>query len=324
MLNLPTSLSANDPAHIDAHEEIHKRFNRVYSVLDWGAVGDGSTDCLAAFRNAYIDVSAIGGGDVLVPMGVYKLTNLVAPKSNVNIIGEGIGRSILKLYGGAAIKHTGASDNVLENCTFRDLEVDASEQTIEGAKGFFITYGKNLFYERIYLHDTWATGFGNDFMVDSVYSFCIAENCGRGGTIESYGYSGFGIGTGAYQVETVTLSNCIARGNKRYGAFFEVQGGEPGVDAYYSRGCKIIGGYFEGNQWGVGDSGVEGMVVSGAHINDNIAEGLIVGGPSTGNYAGINGVVTGCEIARNGAAGISPAEPTGYAIYGNNLHDNGV
>ena len=42
------------------------------SVADYGAVGDNATDCTAAFRAALAATAAAGGGEVVVPAGLYK------------------------------------------------------------------------------------------------------------------------------------------------------------------------------------------------------------------------------------------------------------
>ena len=44
----------------------------VVSVVDYGAVGDNATDCTAAFRGALAATAAAGGGEVVVPAGLFK------------------------------------------------------------------------------------------------------------------------------------------------------------------------------------------------------------------------------------------------------------
>lgn len=57
---------------------------RDFDVTDFGAVGDGTADCTAAFRSAIEKCSSAGGGRVLVPRGVF-LTGAIHLKSNVNL-----------------------------------------------------------------------------------------------------------------------------------------------------------------------------------------------------------------------------------------------
>lgn len=60
-----------------------------FSVADYGALPNNTTDCTAAFRRAIDDCHQQGGGRVIVPAGRYK-TGPIHLKSNVNLhIAEG-------------------------------------------------------------------------------------------------------------------------------------------------------------------------------------------------------------------------------------------
>ena len=58
--------------------------NRDFNITQYGAVGDGRTDCSAAFRQAINACNAAGGGRVVVPAGRF-LTGPLTLKSNVNL-----------------------------------------------------------------------------------------------------------------------------------------------------------------------------------------------------------------------------------------------
>jgi len=58
--------------------------DRVFSISDYGALGDGTTDCTNSFKEAINDCNKIGGGKVLVPGGTF-LTGAIHLKSNVNL-----------------------------------------------------------------------------------------------------------------------------------------------------------------------------------------------------------------------------------------------
>ena len=58
--------------------------NRTFNVMQYGARGDGQTDCTAAFRSAIGACSAAGGGAVVVPPGRFS-TGAIHLRSNVNL-----------------------------------------------------------------------------------------------------------------------------------------------------------------------------------------------------------------------------------------------
>jgi polygalacturonase len=58
--------------------------DRDFNVTDYGAAGDGQTNCTEAFSKAVEDCYSAGGGRVVVPEGVY-LTGAIHLKSNVNL-----------------------------------------------------------------------------------------------------------------------------------------------------------------------------------------------------------------------------------------------
>ena len=57
---------------------------REFVITSYGAVGDGATDCTAAFRQAIEACNQAGGGKVVVPAGVF-LTGAIHLKSNVDL-----------------------------------------------------------------------------------------------------------------------------------------------------------------------------------------------------------------------------------------------
>lgn len=59
--------------------------NRSFNVLDYGAIGDGITDCYLAFNKAINECSKMGGGRVVVPPGKYLSNGPIHLLSNVNL-----------------------------------------------------------------------------------------------------------------------------------------------------------------------------------------------------------------------------------------------
>ncbi len=58
--------------------------DRDFNITDYGAAGDGKTDCSEAFRQAISAANKAGGGRVVVPAGSF-LTGAIHLKSNVNL-----------------------------------------------------------------------------------------------------------------------------------------------------------------------------------------------------------------------------------------------
>jgi len=70
-----------------------------YSVRDYGAAGDGSTDDTTAFQNAINDAATAGGGVVYVPHGNYVISQItINAQSGVQIVGTGEGSQLTWTY----------------------------------------------------------------------------------------------------------------------------------------------------------------------------------------------------------------------------------
>lgn len=81
------------PRDSDPWEEVPRILSRIappefpdrkFDVLNFGARGDGTTDCTEAFRNAIAECRAAGGGRVIVPKGSF-LTGAIHLRSGVNL-----------------------------------------------------------------------------------------------------------------------------------------------------------------------------------------------------------------------------------------------
>ncbi len=122
----------------------------------------------------------------------------------------------------------GAEAKYLENVSFSNFVIDGNDvrakKYTSAGKGFMINLCKNCTWDNMVVKNTDGTGFGMDNLIDSKITNSTAINCGKLATTTSYGASGFGIGTGYSNEESVLIENCTAIGNKKYGFFFEHQG----------------------------------------------------------------------------------------------------
>lgn len=115
----------------------------------------------------------------------------------------------------------------LENNHFRNFVVDSDETWCltytSAGKAFMLNLCKNCTWEKVSVYNTDGTGFGMDCTVDCWINDCYAWNCGKSCTETGPGGSGFGIGYGYANEESMVITNCVSRCNKKFGYFFENQ-----------------------------------------------------------------------------------------------------
>lgn len=219
-----------------------------------------------------IDEVSITGGTIYIPAGEYEFAengtqtigaHCIKMKSNVSIFGDGE-QTVLRPVGESAYgldmfyfnDYLDTGEPVyLENCTFRDFIIDAEKtscQTYTSAgKGFMFNLFRNCHWERVTVMNTDATGFGMDCPMDSSISGCTAIGCGKAATVENGGASGFGIGFGYADGESITITDCTAQANRKFGFFFEHQGrfddarySAETTDGFMVKNCTAIGNLY--------------------------------------------------------------------------------
>lgn len=105
--------------------------DRMVSARTFGALGDGHADDRAAIQSAIDSMAASGGGQVLLPAGLYLVSSAahsavaIELKSGVSLRGEGAG-SIIKLRDGAGGHTVDATD--VSNCAMRSLVIDGNRE----------------------------------------------------------------------------------------------------------------------------------------------------------------------------------------------------
>ena len=119
--------------------KVHNRMvsGAVISVIDYGAVGDGSTDDTSAINAAL--AAASSGDAVYFPTGNYKITSQITfNTNNVCIFGEGSTQTIIT-YAGASTTNDiflmGNGTNELKNLSLKGIRI-TSTVTMTGGFAF--------------------------------------------------------------------------------------------------------------------------------------------------------------------------------------------
>jgi parallel beta-helix repeat protein len=295
----------------------------IFNVRDFGAIGNGATNDRAAIQAALDAAFNAGGGTVFIPKGVYSIAPASGTKptyaglqirDNTEIVGEGMGQTIIKVMDG----YTGGMTGIMrtpyggntENVSVRDLTLDGNRVATDGkVDGWFNGYipgnpngfDQNITLQRIEIKDCSGYGFdphettinmtirdsvshGNgldgfvaDFQVDSVFENNVAYNNDR---------HGFNIVT---STNDFVLRNNVAYGNGSSGATIQ-------------RGSFDI-------PWPTN------ILLEGNRFYDNAREGVVIKMSS-------NVTVRDNDIFDNGGNGVRIQGGTGNIIENNRIYNN--
>ncbi|MBP5231630.1 MAG: S-layer homology domain-containing protein [Clostridia bacterium] len=203
----------------------------------------------AELQSCVDQVHDAGGGTVVLPSGTFYFATqgmnarqyedyVCMPKDNVRVMGQGES-TVLKPVGNTRggldmfyyneYADSGFRNPVyLVNADFDHFVIDgelahAARYTSAG-KGFMFNLFKDCDFDHVVCKNTDGTGFGVDCPINCTITNCRAYGCGKAGNTSSYGASGFGIGTGYAENESILIKDCYAEGNMKFGFFFEHQG----------------------------------------------------------------------------------------------------
>lgn len=203
-----------------------------------------------ALQHAINNASYQGGGELRLPAGTFYFSwnhedewssYAIIMRDNVSIVGAGMSETFLMPLG--TYSETGEAEHGVDMFSYDGTETnkylvnaDFSDFTIDGSatqgkpegynasgKGFFFTLFKDCDWKRVKVMNTDGTGFGADYPVNCTMVDCIATQCGKNATAESVGASGFGVGIGYSEEESMLIENCASYDNTKYGFFFEHQ-----------------------------------------------------------------------------------------------------
>lgn len=295
--------------------------------------------------------------ELYIPGGTYRLNtsiDIIGDAEYANrlaVRGESRESTVLLPFGNSSVFYTAKAfitpdspDDFwfFRECHWADLTIDARNQNVSQLpvllKAFQGGGWLNCTWTRVTAIGTTATMFGTDYPVNCTFTDVWAIDAGRGWTQQTDPVhaaemrSGFGIGFGHFENESVTFIGGGARGCSRSGFFFERQDSRGSL----LRTAKIlmVGVSSTGNGNGVTDAGCSGVVAVNCDFSDNKAAGYYVGPNTQAVAAGIDGRLTGCTIMGNGVAGLyatgsiyddtDPAQPTagGYVIESCRVEEN--
>jgi hypothetical protein len=108
------------------------KLSEIISVRDYGAVGDGATDCTEAFATAVADIGARGGGSIFIPPGTYLVGASISMPANVVLYGDGQA-SIVKRSADIA-DGVGLFDIATQNVELFDFTIDGDVTVSAGLR----------------------------------------------------------------------------------------------------------------------------------------------------------------------------------------------
>ena len=208
--------------------------NIFFNIADAGATGDGSTDDTIAIQASIDAASAVGGGIVYGPPGVYAATQIIL-KSHVIIMGSGWG-TIFKQISATALDFVVLENISTEQYGMRDCKIDGNKtgQTVAN-EGIFLDHSGvpvfetddpmgfffNLFIIGCKGHGIKADALARDILIDSVHiKDCDLHNFHLNGARNYIGNCGSqGSGQSGFRCsdDHSRYVNCRSFGNTDHG-----------------------------------------------------------------------------------------------------------
>lgn len=317
------------PARVPTSQKTTRSATIVIAASDSSEKSKAQADYVCDGVNDQVEITAAmealpaAGGLILLSEGTFSINDMIVPLNYVHIKGAGMHQT--KLKGASTMANSvfkrmaittpaSTTDSPMTGVILEDFEIDGSEMLLDGVdgapggtwgggKGTYFSYLKHCTFRNLYVHDTPASGLGNDYHEKCTYENCIVIGAGRGeptgpGGGASSGGHGFGIGTGAWTEESVTLANCYAENCWFGGYSFEAV--EPVTYAKYmtmancySAGNRV-GLYIQSND-GVGTSKAK---ITGCSFVDNAETGIFL------CLDTLDIIISDCTIEGNGQDGI--------------------
>lgn len=294
----------------------------IYNVKDYGAVGNGLTVDKSAIQAAINAAHAAGGGDVYIPTGVYLVeggengndSGAIHVLDNVNVYGDGMGLSVIKVKDGWDGKITGVMRTPYaegtENISVSDLTLDGNRANTTGKiDGWFNGYAPgqvgqdtNVTLDSVEIKN--MSGYGFD-PHEQTYDLVISNSVSHGNGLDGF-VADFIRGDSVYE-------NNLAYGNDRHG--FNIVTSTDGLllndnIAYGNGGAGIV------VQRGSEDIElVRDVYINGGEYYNNAKEGVQI-------KISDNVVLQNADIYNNGLNGVRIYGSTDVVVENNNIFNN--
>jgi hypothetical protein len=286
--------------------------SHTFNVVNFGALGDGTTNDTAAIQAAIDSAESAGGGEVEVPPGSYSITQITIP-ANVQLVGHG--QRATEIKSGIANDYAiiaGTASGQSYGVAIRDLTLRLTSNTTLGI-ALLCTVGAHL--ENLYLegnlHTSQAsTGVTIDGQnVGSWFTTLINVNC-------NHMFIGFAITGGTENATSVWAQGCNSYGDVNYfpgrasiGLLLYSGGGH---------GSVWMGGNFENCGQGIkADTGAPPMTFVGTRFEANTTDIFVHSAASVQNFLGCNGIQTTSLSAVQNFIGCT--KETAYAPLANSM-----
>lgn len=255
-------------------------------------------------------INAAGGGTVFIKKGTYNIAaQMERDVSNITIVGEGIGKTILKhANGNAWILFLGNSGGptVRENITVKGITFDLNSKALTWGLG--ISWVKNVLVEDCSIINPSTTTF----------SMLLVGK--------------FGGASDLWEARNITLRNCHVDGNNVVntwemvtvdyardvvieGCHFKNQGGPTGLLNYVSENVTTQGCTFNKCRYSLGGRGpntITGCTFENSELFLWNSENVTVSGNTFNGFGNIAGAGRTCGISLQGSYQLSGGETAFY------------
>lgn len=167
-----------------------RRRNLPINVKDFGARGDGAADDAPSIQAAISAATAFGGAQVYFPPGVYRVGTRITLASNVDLVGAGRKRTVIRAMAGVSTAVLiGLGGSAVSAFDIRYLKIDGDySSSALGLNGIQITNGSDVLVRGVEVTNVGKTG-----IQFSTSTGCDAQGCRISYTGQSRADIGFGV-----------------------------------------------------------------------------------------------------------------------------------